>query len=98
MKMRIEKLCSSGNALRVDICSDIVLCISYSTVVCAVMKEKFQRYWPGESFTTMRHIDAFCRTFSSDPWPARRVGGSMLANWRALPVVKEPELTVIEGK
>jgi len=37
---------------------------SYDTIVCGIVAGKFEKYWPGYSATTMRHINSFINSFS----------------------------------
>ena len=37
---------------------------SYNTIVCGIVNDQFERYWPGYSCTTMRHINSFIIAFS----------------------------------
>jgi len=37
---------------------------SYDTIVCGIVNGHFEKYWPGYSATTMRHINSFIYAYS----------------------------------
>lgn len=65
---------------------DDVYLKSYSTIVCGIVNGKFERYWEGETITTLNHVDSFVSLYSiSYPDIPSRMG---VAEWRKYDVIK----------
>lgn len=67
-----------GKAKAVQLDDGTILCQSYGTFVGRLENGRFIRTWSGYSATTMRHINAFLRTFG--------IPGGGKAWWDSLPV------------
>ena len=68
----------------------IELLQSYKTDVCAIVDGEFQRFWPGYSATTMRHINAFRRNHG--------LSALSKSEWISIPVLRFDWVSFYLGK